>query len=372
MAQLHAVIVPRWGSTMEEGKVTDWLIKPGTSVAPGDEILEIETTKLTNVVEAQVSGTLLRTVAEVGQTLVCGSLLGVIGPADASDTEIEAFIQSQAQILREEDAGPVGPKEIEVEGRRFTYLEEGDGGTPIVFVHGFSGDSSNWAMLQPPLSRNRRTVALDLPGHGGSTKEVGDGSARTLAGDLRTVLDALGIDRAHFVAHSLGGAVVLQLTAIAPELMASAVLLAPVGLSDAINMDYPLGLLKAQRQREMRTVLSLLVSDEEAISRRMVDTMQRYLSVDGVEKALKAIIDANFPDGKVLQAPAQARETLRGRSLLIWGDADKVVAIPDLARVAAGAEVRILKDVGHLTQLEAADRVAGKIANFLISQEKSV
>ena len=43
--------MPKWGMTMEEGKVTDWLISEGEVVSEGDEIVEIETDKISNVVE---------------------------------------------------------------------------------------------------------------------------------------------------------------------------------------------------------------------------------------------------------------------------------------------------------------------------------
>ena len=82
-------------------------------------------------------------------------------------------------------------------------------------------------------SRSPRTHAvhaLDLPGHGASDKDVGDGSLAALADVVVGFLDALGISRAHLVGHSLGGAVVAAVARSAPEKVASLTLLAPVGL----------------------------------------------------------------------------------------------------------------------------------------------
>ncbi|PDT08565.1 acetoin dehydrogenase dihydrolipoyllysine-residue acetyltransferase subunit, partial [Rhizobium sp. J15] len=49
MSLIEAVTIPKWGMTMTEGKITQWMIGEGGSVARGQEILEIETTKVTNV-----------------------------------------------------------------------------------------------------------------------------------------------------------------------------------------------------------------------------------------------------------------------------------------------------------------------------------
>ena len=80
-APITAITMPKWGLTMTEGKVVQWLKQPGASFAPGEELLEIETSKITNVVEADAAGTLTRIVAPEGTTLPIGALLAVIAPA---------------------------------------------------------------------------------------------------------------------------------------------------------------------------------------------------------------------------------------------------------------------------------------------------
>ena len=65
-APITAITMPKWGLTMTEGKVVQWLKQPGASFAPGDELLEIETSKITNVVEADAAGTMMRIVAPEG------------------------------------------------------------------------------------------------------------------------------------------------------------------------------------------------------------------------------------------------------------------------------------------------------------------
>jgi pyruvate dehydrogenase E2 component (dihydrolipoamide acetyltransferase) len=80
----------------------------------------------------------------------------------------------------------------------------------VLLIHGYGGDRNSWLFVQQPLAEQHRVYALDLPGHGTSSKDVGDGLLPVLADAVVTVLDAIGADRAHLVGHSLGGAVAVE------------------------------------------------------------------------------------------------------------------------------------------------------------------
>ena len=77
--RILAVTVPKWGMAMEEGTVTAWHVEEGAPVAEGDEVLDVESTKIANAIEARAGGVLRRRVAAVGATLPVGGLLAVIG-----------------------------------------------------------------------------------------------------------------------------------------------------------------------------------------------------------------------------------------------------------------------------------------------------
>src|SRR6476469_9179025 len=84
--------MPKGGLTMTEGKSLGWLKQEGDSFGPGEELLEIETTKITTVFEASEPGTLRRIVAASGATLPIGALLAVAAPPAVPDSEIDEFV----------------------------------------------------------------------------------------------------------------------------------------------------------------------------------------------------------------------------------------------------------------------------------------
>jgi pyruvate dehydrogenase E2 component (dihydrolipoamide acetyltransferase) len=75
---IQAITMPKWGLSMEEGMVVAWLAEEGNSIDAGQDILEIETTKITNVYEAPAAGFLRRQVVAEGETVPVGTLLGLL------------------------------------------------------------------------------------------------------------------------------------------------------------------------------------------------------------------------------------------------------------------------------------------------------
>ena len=111
MSALHALTVPKWGMSMEEGEITEWRVSVGDKLAVGDELVDIETSKIVNAAECQVAGTLVRIIGEVGQTLKVGMLMGVVATGDATDAQIDSFVvgfvpdASGSSLAQSSDAG---------------------------------------------------------------------------------------------------------------------------------------------------------------------------------------------------------------------------------------------------------------------------
>lgn len=363
------ITMPKWGLTMTEGKVLGWLKEEGAGYRAGEELLEIETTKITNVFEASEPGTLRRIVAEAGATLPIGALLAVSAPASVPDAEIDAFVAGfVAPEPAAEQAAETGiaPREIEAGGKRLRILELGSGtSTPIVLVHGFGADLNAWMFNQPALAEGRRVVALELPGHGGSVKEVGAGDAEAFAAAVSGVLAGLGLDRVHLVGHSMGGAIAIAVARQAPQRVASLTLIATAGLGPEVNGAFIDGFVRAQRRRDVQEVLAQLVHDPAIISRAMVEELLRYKRLDGVAAALETTARAWFPDGRQALDLRPALAALPMPVQLIWGRDDRIVPVAHAEGLTGGLPVHILDGVGHLPQMEKAGEVNRLIARFV-------
>ena len=89
---IFPITMPKWGIEMQQGTITEWHAAPGGALAKGAPLLDVETEKIVNSVEAPVAGTLRRIVAETGSTEAVGALIAVFADAAVSDAEIDAFI----------------------------------------------------------------------------------------------------------------------------------------------------------------------------------------------------------------------------------------------------------------------------------------
>jgi pimeloyl-ACP methyl ester carboxylesterase len=117
--------------------------------------------------------------------------------------------------------GPNGELEVE---------DHGDGGTPVLFVHGNGGSSRLWRSQLEHLAHSRRALAVDLHGFGLSEgMTTAPYSVESFATDLEAVTRSLQFERLVVVGHSLGGAVVARFAVSHRELVAGALYVDSVG-----------------------------------------------------------------------------------------------------------------------------------------------
>ncbi|MYK59007.1 MAG: 2-oxo acid dehydrogenase subunit E2 [Rhodospirillaceae bacterium] len=105
LERIHAVSLPKWGRDLTEGRVAAWLVEEGEPVTGGADLVDIETDKIVNTLEAEAGGLLWRA-APVGETFPIGALIAVIADPAVSPSEIDAFVAGFRPVTLSEFESP--------------------------------------------------------------------------------------------------------------------------------------------------------------------------------------------------------------------------------------------------------------------------
>lgn len=374
MSDIQPIVMPKWGLAMEEGALTSWLVQGGAEIAKGQEIAEIETSKLANVFESPASGTVRRLVAKEGAVLPVGALLAVLAPASVPEADIDAFVAGFV-VEGPADGAAAGAsveRRIERDGRTLVFKAAGlqNEATPVVLIHGFGGDSDNWLFNIDELAKSRPVYAIDLPGHGKSGKTLASGDLGELAQGVVALIEETGAPKVHLVGHSLGGAVAFQILRHHPERVASVAGIAPAGFGDKVNADFIEGFIAAQKRKDVKAALQLLLSDPDLVSPQMIEGVLRFKRIEGAKEALRAIADKNLPSGRQAASFRDLVKESRVPVMILWGARDAILDSSAAEGLPSSVEVVRLENAGHMPHLEAASAVNAKLAGFFEAADR--
>jgi pyruvate dehydrogenase E2 component (dihydrolipoamide acetyltransferase) len=289
----------------------------------------------------------------------------VVSEAGVSDGEVDSFVADfLASFKPPEKGASSGPTAavIDAGGRRIRHLRLGpDSGVPIVLLHGFGADMGTWMFNQDALAEDRPVYVVDLPGHGGSGKELGGGSVDTLAEAIVDYMDAAGIGAAHLVGHSLGGAIAMTVALKEPDRVAALTLVAPAGLGTEIAGEFIEGFIAESRARKLKPFIEMLVANPDLVTSDMVEEVLKFKRLDGAVAALRAIADANFTGGVQQVSLRDRLGAVRVPVQVIWGEEDRILPAHHAEGLAPAVGVTRLSGAGHIVHMEKAAEVNARV-----------
>jgi pyruvate dehydrogenase E2 component (dihydrolipoamide acetyltransferase) len=241
----------------------------------------------------------------------------------------------------------------------------GGAGPDALLLHGFGADRLSWGANQPAWEGVARLSSLDLPGHGESGRQVGDGGVATLAARVAARLDDQAMRRVHLIGHSLGGGVALVLAETRPDLVASLALIAPAGLGQRIDPAFLAAFPDLQAPEAAEALLRRLVVRPRLIGKPLVARVLDQLRKPGAREALQKIGAALASSAPELARAAAAVAARNLPRLVVWGECDAINPASPEKLQRFGGEVVFAPGAGHLPQIENINFVNAAVADFL-------
>jgi pimeloyl-ACP methyl ester carboxylesterase len=270
--------------------------------------------------------------------------------------------------------------EVSTKGAKVHTLTMGEG-PDVILIHGLGGAKSSFLDTAAALSDRYRVHALDLPGFGSSSKPTtAPYTARYFADQVRQVMDALDIGRAHLVGNSMGGRVAIELGLRHPERVGGLALLCPAvafikrGYHPIVRLLRPeFGLLPHRFHRRMvESQLWSLFCDADAIDPSVADVIvEEFQRIYGTAGARLAFLSAarniylDKPFGRGGFYPRLSE--LGCPSLFVWGTHDTLIPAGFRRHVEKWlprAEQLTFENCGHVPQVERPEQVNGVIDRF--------
>lgn len=396
--------MPRLGETMEQGTISNWLVKPGDDFARGDPLLELETDKTLVEYPALGSGKLIETLVEPGDVVDVGSPIAIIetpdvwlsvadtpepeapetqAPPDEPQTDSTAPDMAIAGAQQESDklrATPLARRlarqsgvdlsSVTVTGRRGrveardvqSNLAVGTSSptfvhnrrnratdlSTVIFIHGLAGLGSNWAALRANLQKTGlKTMAPDMPGHGQNSADANG------VEDCISWLEALLNEQdrpVHLVGHSLGAHVASLAAGRARSKIGRLTLVAPAGCGHEINGDFLRGMAHVHSAGELAHLLRLLGPKASKLPHDVIETMSRELAKGRLITLADAIARGNMQCIDTISAASALSEEIPVNA--IFGIADTIIPKEHMFNMPPRVRSHIVR-AGHMPQWDS-------------------
>ena len=266
---------------------------------------------------------------------------------------------------------PATGEDEESEVARIHYLEAGVG-EPLLLIHSVGQSLYTWRNVFAELSDNYRVIALDLPGHGYSSRpDSFTYTADDMAAVLNLFLDALNVKSAHMIGFSLGAMYMLRFLSLYPRRVANCVAISPGGITEQMpkliqQLQTPLVATFARNlytASNVRTLLKECVSDETLIDDHVVKQYYEPIS-DGLAREAIMYALRNFD----MDAIAEGLMRVEHEVLVLWGKNDSwhppagSVYFQSLLRTG---RYYLVRNAGHLLQEEAPSKLLEIVYSYI-------
>ncbi|WP_374413701.1 alpha/beta fold hydrolase [Novosphingobium colocasiae] len=270
-------------------------------------------------------------------------------------------------------ANPEIGERIDVNGIGTNYIVAGEG-EPLILIHG-SGPGvtayANWRGVIPDLAKSFRCYAPDTLGFGYTDfpAEIQGFDMDRWIAHLTGFMDALGIESAHFIGNSYGGALTLALAARHPERVRRAVLMGAAG----VPFDVTEGLKKVWGYEPsvdaMRDLMNTFAFDSSLVKEEIVRSRFEASVRPGAHEAYSSLFPE--PRQRWLDALASSEADLKAlphEIMAIHGREDVIVPFEvslRFSQLIPNCELHIFGNCGHWTQIEKRDRFIALVTPFL-------
>jgi len=261
------------------------------------------------------------------------------------------------------------------DGEVLAYVDMGKrSGPAVVLIHGYTDNARDWVPMLPYVSARYRLILVDIRGHGQSSKPECCYGRLDFAYDIKLLLDALGVQRADIVGHSLGSIIAQTFAEFWPEKTAHVVLISSTG-------GLPPGAATKPPQFDFSAEIRKLKEPIDADSPFMIAWWDSPTPVDAdfIRRQRKdaagiplrvwlAVLDQGLRADTAYADLQSTLPRLKAPTLLIWGSKDPIMeedVRQSLRHALPAARVKVFDGLGHNPFWEDPRGVAGVINAFL-------
>lgn len=267
------------------------------------------------------------------------------------------------------NASGLAEESVQVDDHRIFYLDGGKGET-VPLVHGYTADKDNWTRFAKYLTPKYRVVIPDLPGFGASSRmQESSYDIESQVERLHRFVLGMKLGKVNVAGNSMGGTIAGVYAAKYPQEVSSLALLAPGGIVSPEKSE-------VVKMRE-KGINPFFINSEEDFDRIMKLAFVKVPAIPTPvkkEMTARAIRNRAFNEkiaGDFMKKPLSLEPFLpliQARTLILWGDQDKLLDVSSVPILEKGIKVRrtvIMKDCGHMPMLERPEETAGYYLKFL-------